>query len=225
MCLEAISKPPLKPNLFVGSKWPILEIVYYYCGCPLRSASILNLIEGFEMASNQYEKLILDNLQEAFQRSLAELEGSIPAKSSSEGLCFKAFGEDCSLEPNQVILSEQPETGPRGLIISLYAKHVSADPIQIHPLKAYKDLPGSMPYHGAFRANSEIILVPHIEKIHESEENILRVLEGNKDEDLQTGDFSFIVYPLPKIALGYIFYLPDDEFPASVTCLISSSGR
>ena len=50
--LEAISNPPLRPNLCVGSRRPILEIAYYYCGCTPRPALILNLIEGFEMASN-----------------------------------------------------------------------------------------------------------------------------------------------------------------------------
>ena len=38
------------------------------------------------------------------------------------------------------------------------------------------------------------------------------------------GDFSFILYPLPKIALCFIFYLPDEEFPASVTCLFSANA-
>jgi hypothetical protein len=44
--LEAISKSPLRPNLCVGSRWPILEIPPWrdYCGCPPRSALILNLI-------------------------------------------------------------------------------------------------------------------------------------------------------------------------------------
>ena len=39
------------------------------------------------------------------------------------------------------------------------------------------------------------------------------------------GDFSFFVYPLPKIALRYIFYEADDEFPASVTCLYSNNAN
>ena len=39
------------------------------------------------------------------------------------------------------------------------------------------------------------------------------------------GDFSFVVYPLPKIALCYIFYDPDEDFPASVTCLFSNNAR
>jgi hypothetical protein len=39
------------------------------------------------------------------------------------------------------------------------------------------------------------------------------------------GDFAFVVYPLPKIALCYIFYMADDDFPASGTCLYSSNAR
>ena len=38
------------------------------------------------------------------------------------------------------------------------------------------------------------------------------------------GDFSFMVFPLPKIALCYIFYEADDDFPASVTCLYSNNA-
>ena len=49
--IEAISKPPLRPNLCVESRGPILEIVDYYCGCPPLSALISNLIEGFEIDS------------------------------------------------------------------------------------------------------------------------------------------------------------------------------
>jgi len=38
------------------------------------------------------------------------------------------------------------------------------------------------------------------------------------------GDFSLVLFPLPKIALYYIFYLPDDEFSASATCLFSANA-
>jgi hypothetical protein len=172
----------------------------------------------------QYEKLIRNNLDEAFQRSLENLSKAIPARTSSLGLHFKAFGEECIITPDRVILSDQTEQGPRGLIISLYAKHVGPEPCQIHPFRAYKDHPGSMPYHGAFRANSEIVLVPHVEKIHEKKEIILSNLNGRIERELETGDFAFVLLPLPKIALGYVFYLPDDEFPASVTCLISANA-
>ena len=39
-----------------------------------------------------------------------------------------------------------------------------------------------------------------------------------------SGDFSFVLLPLPKISLCYSFYLPDDEFPASATCLFSANA-
>ncbi|MDP2971503.1 MAG: DUF3786 domain-containing protein, partial [Deltaproteobacteria bacterium] len=37
-------------------------------------------------------------------------------------------------------------------------------------------------------------------------------------------DFSFTLYPLPRVALCYVFNLPDEEFPASVTCLFASNA-
>ena len=44
-----------KRNIFLR-----IAIVCYYCGCPPRSALILNQIEGFEMASNfEYQGSIL----------------------------------------------------------------------------------------------------------------------------------------------------------------------
>ena len=39
-----------------------------------------------------------------------------------------------------------------------------------------------------------------------------------------SGDFSLTLYPLPRIPLHYIFYLPDEEFPAAVTCLFSADA-
>jgi hypothetical protein len=33
-----------------------------------------------------------------------------------------------------------------------------------------------------------------------------------------------VLYPLPKIALLFIFYLPDEDFPASATCLFSANA-
>jgi len=48
---------------------------------------------------------------------------------------------------------------------------------------------------------------------------ITKTLKGEKAPAGTGRDFSFIVYPLPKIALCYIFYEADDDFPASVTCL------
>ncbi|NCO61709.1 DUF3786 domain-containing protein, partial [bacterium] len=36
-----------------------------------------------------------------------------------------------------------------------------------------------------------------------------------------SGDFSILLYPLPKVCLRYVFYLPDEDFSASAICLFS----
>jgi len=82
-----------------------------------------------------------------------------------------------------------------------------------------------MPYHGAFHANSERVLVPRVGPIQESRDLILRLFRGVADAAGPAGDFSLLLYPLPKIALCYIFYLPDEDFPASVTCLLSANAH
>ena len=68
------------------------------------------------------------------------------------------------------------------------------------------------------------ILVPHIPAIGENLDLIFEALNGESGYDLEGGDVSIIVRPLPKIMLRYIFYLADEDFPASATCLISSNA-
>ena len=82
-----------------------------------------------------------------------------------------------------------------------------------------------MPYVGAFTTHTEQLLVPHVAKIKESVQTITKTLKGEKAPSEAGGDFSFIVYPLPKIALCYIFYEADDDFPASLTCLFSNNAN
>ena len=175
------------------------------------------------MASN-YEKIIRQNLTRIYQNLSENLGKSLPAIKKDYLFYFRAFGEDCCLGPEGITLSGKPDEGPKGLLISLYANHTKPDPIQIEPFQSFKDLPGSMPYHGAFILNSERILVPHVLSIKENQQIILDAFHSVTAPEGIAGDFSFVLYPLPKIALCYIFYLPDEEFPASATCLLSANA-
>jgi hypothetical protein len=108
-----------------------------------------------------------------------------------------------------------------GLLVSLYARHARPDAMETEPFLAFKDFQGSMPYQGAFSANSERVLIPHMARVRESA-SIIEEAFGGRHAGM--GDFSMILYPLPKIALSYICYLPDDEFPAAVTVLFSANA-
>ena len=111
-----------------------------------------------------------------------------------------------------------------GILISLYALHAKADPCIPTPFKAYREIPNSMPYAGAFASHTEKILIPHIDKIEDNLDLIFETLNGEFGTGSEGGDFSFVVRPLPKIKLYYIFYRADKDFPASATCLFSNNA-
>lgn len=175
------------------------------------------------MTSN-YEKLLRKNLHSLYNNRPENLDTRLPAVQKDNLFHFRAFGEDCCLGPEGINLSGKPAKETEGLLISLYAIHVGPDPVHIEPLKAFRDLPGSMPYQNAFTVNSERVLIPYVSRIREVQGFILDLFNGQLPPEGVTGDFSFVIYPLPKIALCYIFYLPDEEFPASCTCLFSANA-
>lgn len=173
------------------------------------------------LAAANYENIIRDNLRRAFARPLPELERSTGATWEGESLTFHAFGQVCCVDPGKVTLSGILSVDPKGLLVSLYVRHAAPASVEVEPFKAFKDFQGSMPYQGAFSANSERVLIPHVERIREKAGAIKGAFGG---ADGVMGDFSLILYPLPKIALSYIFYLADDEFPAAAAILFSANA-
>ena len=173
---------------------------------------------------SNYEKIIKENLQRVYHQQPLSLAHKIPATKTEDGLLFRAFGESCLMKPESITLGDKAETGPAGIVISLYALQVSAVSCQLTPFKAFREMPDSMPYVGAFASHTERVLVDQITEIEKRADQIVLNFSGMQEEGKNAGDFSFIVYPLPKIALNYIFYRADDDFPATVTCLFSNNA-
>ena len=178
---------------------------------------------GYPLGTN-YENLIRENLEKFFADLPQDVGKWIPAEKAGAEFLFKAFGKDCCVSPTKVTLGGNPAAGPRGLLVSLYALRANNESMKLQPFLSFKDLPGSMPYHSAFSAHSEKVLIPFVPNIMEKSRDIIKLFDGQDGDKDLSGDFSFILYPLPKIALVYIFYLPDDEFPPSATCLFSSNA-
>lgn len=174
--------------------------------------------------TDRYGAIRDEYLRKAWERTPVELERALPAIAESGGLHFRAFGEACALEPERILLGSRIAEGPEGVLIAMYACGASDEPIQLHPLKAFKELPNSMPYHGAFAANAERALIPQVPAIHRLQQQILEIFSGHPNEDAPSGDFSFTLYPLPRVPIYYVLHLPDEEFPASVTALFGASA-
>ena len=173
---------------------------------------------------SNYENIIKENLQRLYNHLPADLADRLPASRAGDGFLFQAFGESCRIAPDTITIGDKPETGPAGIVISLYARQVTNSACQLAPFRAFREMPDSMPYVGAFASNTENVLLEHIDAIEPEAGRIAAKFNGSQEAQSTSGDFSLILYPLPKIALNYIFYRADDEFPAAVTCLFSSNA-
>jgi hypothetical protein len=171
-----------------------------------------------------YTQIIKKNLNRLYCQTPIDLAERLPAQKVGDGFIFQAFGESCRIGPHDIILGDAAETGPKGVILSLYALHAASASCQLTPFKAFREMPDSMPYVGAFASHAERVLFDRIDEIEQHADRIAQRLKGAQGSDNDAGDFSLIVYPLPKIALNYIFYRADDEFSASVTCLFSNNA-
>ncbi len=174
---------------------------------------------------DNYAKIVRDNLEKLYAGQVSGLEKLLPAKREGDMFEFRAFGKICRVQPDGIFMDGKPLTGVLGILISLYALHARPDACILEPLKAYKDFPGSMPYVGAFASHTEQVLTPMVENIRRDADRVMAVMTGEAASTNVGGDFSFVVYPLPKVALCYIFYMPDEDFPASATCLFSNNAN
>lgn len=174
---------------------------------------------------NGYEEIIRGYLDKAWARSEEVLREAAPAVLQAPGvLAFHAFGQLCSVQRHGVFFDGVVDTGPRGVLTAIYLAVVPKHPAPLHPLKAFKEIPNSGPYQAAFAVHAEQALVPYVPKIRQNLESILSAFSGHWNRDAPSGDFSFTLYPLPKIPLYYIVHEADDEFPAAVTCLFGGDS-
>ena len=175
--------------------------------------------------SNNYARIVKDNLERLYNNLPEDLSANLPGDQDNNRFLFNAFGEKCVIEPGKITLGNEDCPSVFGILISLYALNANPGVCSPLPFKSFKEFPDSMPYAGAFATHTEQVLVPYVDKIKRSAQIITEKLKGEPGPHGTGGDFSFTVYPLPKIALCCIFYEADDDFPASATCLFSNNAN
>ena len=176
------------------------------------------------MPETAYADIIRTHLVAFSQGDTAILASYPDTTAVPGGFELTAFGRQCAISTEGVFFDGQPDWGPRGVIVALLARHAAPDiPVET-PWRAFRELPDSAPYVGAFRAHTEQILVPHVAALSEQRDAITARLQGRPPAGDAPGDWSLVLTPLPKIALCYHFYLPDEDFPANVTCLYANNA-
>ena len=174
--------------------------------------------------SSKLLEIQLTYLKELYDQLPEDLEERLPAIRENDSFHFKTFGQPCILNPQWITLGGEKLASPTGVLIALYARHARREAVQLEPVKSFKQIKGTMPYHGGFTARSEKSLIPYVSQIQTSKKKIISYFDGHENEGAR-GDFSFTLYPLPKVPLYYNFYLADEEFPASVICLLAANAE
>lgn len=174
---------------------------------------------------DNYQKLAQDNLRQLYADLPADLAERLPARQNGSAYTFDAFGQTCVVSPEGITLDGIAPAGVIAILLSLYALNASFEPCTVAPLRAFKEFADAAPYVGAFTSRTEQILVPAVARIKSHAAGIRQRLSGEAAPPSSGGDFAFLVRPLPKICLCYIFYEADADFPPSVTCLFSNNAR
>jgi len=175
--------------------------------------------------TDNYRKLAMANLERLYGNLPGDLEDRLPGEKNGLAYSFTAFGQPCILSPSEIKLGGITPPGVIGILLSLYALNATTDIPRLEPLRAFKEFPDSAPYVGAFASHTEQILVPAVQRIKSKTGSIMERLSGRAAPSAISGDFAFVVRPLPKIFLGYIFYEADEDFPPSVVCLYSNNAN
>jgi hypothetical protein len=175
--------------------------------------------------SDNYARIVRANLDTLFDALPPDLAERLPACRRGNGYFFDAFGQTCCLAPKAITLDDVVPGGVLGILISLYALNAHLERCTVVPLQSFRELPGAMPYLGAFGSHVEQPLVPHVHRIREHRQALCQAMAGRDASELTGSDFAMLLYPLPKVALCYVFYEADEAFPASVTCLFSHNAQ
>lgn len=174
---------------------------------------------------DNYARLAKDNLERLYATFPGDLESNLPAEKNGSAFTFTAFGRLCVISPDEILLDGAEPSGVIGILLSLYALYAVPEIPVLEPLRAFKEFPDSAPYVGAFASHTEQILLPAVNRIKAGTDRIIERLDGQPTPPSVSGDFAFLVRPLPKIFLCYIFYEADEDFPPSVTCLYSCNAN
>ncbi len=173
---------------------------------------------------DNYSRLVTANLDKVFSVAPGDLAANLPAHKEGDSYFFRAFGEACRLSPDGIFVGDTLQNSILGILISLYALNAKPEACVTDPFQAFKELPDSMPYAGAFVTHTQQVLVAYVETLESRVDEIVATFNTDPAAPSASGDFSFRLQPLPKIWLEFICYLPDEDFPAAVTCLYSHNA-
>lgn len=170
----------------------------------------------------------MNYVKQIYDKGIDGLDQRIKAQQEGEEFLFRAFGQNCRLTRKGVYMDEVLDTDWAGVLVSIYALNAGEEEVELYPLQSFKQIGGTVATSGkSWVTVAQNELAKHIHEIERSKEEIIASFDGydNAGKEGARGDLSFTLYPLPKVPQFYNFYLPDEEFDASVIGLIAANAK
>jgi len=95
--------------------------------------------------TDNYQKIVTDNLERLYKSPPENLKEMLPAKREDDRFTFTAFGEECIITPEGIQLGSKEHSPVYHILISLYALHACTDKYVHGPFKAFKEFPNISP--------------------------------------------------------------------------------
>ncbi|HZD60319.1 MAG TPA: DUF3786 domain-containing protein [Anaerolineae bacterium] len=89
----------------------------------------------------------------------------------------------------------------------------------------FRDLPGSMPYDGAFRANVESVLERNVYEIIQRKGDMIEKYDGYDAVGFTTSDFAVVFQVFPRVDCLILLCEGDDEIGPGAKLLFSSKAH
>ncbi len=133
------------------------------------------------------------------------------------------WGKSYTLVFPELIARDSTGTGAslnRQALLLMYLDKADGTPVA-HTWLAYRELPGGMFYANAFHGYAELRLAQAFEGDVEKFKEAARRLKGDR---LTFGDASFEFAALPRIRVGAVYWMGDEDFPSSATILFDAAA-
>jgi hypothetical protein len=108
----------------------------------------------------------------------------------------------------------------RQALLLMYLDQADGAPLA-HKWLAYRELPGGMFYANAFHGYAEMRLA---QAFNGDVEKFVQAARRFKGDRLTFGDASFEFVALPRILVGAVYWVGDEDFPSSATILFDAAA-
>jgi len=179
----------------------------------------------FPMESN-YEKGLKTALDHAFDALLGKDLQAVADRSGATleaGETIKVSFLNGSIEVNpgrrEVDLNGEPAGIRPAILILHYLLKAGGTPLSGKEI-SFKEVPQGSLYFQPFRGR---VIFPILRLFDTKEEELLTAVERLGGRETEEGDRSFLLHPLPRVTVRYIYYREEEGIPPDVNVLFDAS--